>query len=205
MTRTTFPSNMNHMMIDIESMSLHPSNALILSIGMVRFDPWAKDFNDCIASPGRIIIPSIASQLLLGREVSRSTQEFWQKQKPEAADHWRFGQHGDNLSAMCNAIAEETEGCQTIWANGILFDLGNVVNFYHQVSGEAPPWHYRAPRDMRTFCEETPVTRGPMVDGESTPHPLERFPNLIDHEPISDCIKQIYRVWEHWPTNAHRE
>lgn len=197
----TSPSSQTHLMTDIESMSLHPNNALILSIGMVKFDPWVRDFSDCIASPGRILIPSITSQLLRGREVSKSTQEFWMKQKPEAAAHWRDNQPtGDNLAAMCAAIKDEASGCQTVWANGILFDLGNIVSFYQQVTGAAePPWYYRAPRDMRTFCEETPPTR---ENFDGSPSPLEAFPNLIDHEPISDCIKQIYRVWEHWPINA---
>lgn len=195
---TSFPSKKNHLMLDIETMSLHPSNALILSIGMVRFDPWVSNFRDCIESPGRRLVPSITSQLLLGREVSKSTQEFWQKQEEKASAHWRNNQPvGDNLGAMCAAIKDEAAECQTVWANGIIFDLGNVIDFYHQVTGAAePPWHYRAPRDMRTFCEETPPTKGTEV-GDAIDL-IEEF-KIIPHEPISDCIVQIHRVWEHWP------
>lgn len=192
----TFLSNPEHVMLDIESMSLHQTNALILSIGMKRFDPFVHNFNDCLGESS-LLIPSIPEQLLIGREVSTDTQKFWKAQKPEAAAHWRdYNGAPDTLIATCNRLANFVRDARCVWANGILFDLGNIEGLFRQVMNTGAPWHYRAPRDMRTFCEETPITRGNEHDG--SPSPLEQF-DLTPHEPVSDCITQIYRVWEHWP------
>jgi 3' exoribonuclease, RNase T-like len=178
-------------MVDIESMSLHPHNALILSIGMVEFNPRAPQLQ-----LGRrcLILPSIAQQAALCRHVDPKTQSWWAAQAPEAKEHW-LNPPGLRrpLIGACNDVWIFLQSAKRVWANGVQFDLSNIVGLFGQLDLDTP-WHYRAPRDMRTFCEETPQTRG--TDIGAALDFIEQH-KLIDHEPVSDCIKQAYRVWGH--------
>lgn len=186
-------------MIDIESMSLHPHNALILSIGMIEFDATSPD--GLRLGARSLILPSIEEQLRLGREVSASTQKFWAEQPPAASEHWAkyAGERPDVRNASVD-IRQFLANAKRVWANHIMFDLANIVGLCAQV-GHTPPWHYRAPYDMPSFCNEHPLTNGNWHKGDfhldDDPRCLPT--NLIDHHPVDDSIRQAYRVWEHWP------
>lgn len=184
----------DHVMIDIETMSLHPHNAMILSIGLVEFNPCRP--SGLILGERKLIRPCLAEQLALGRHVDPKTQKFWMDQKAEAREHWLSPGLRMSLADTLKAVRFFTRNARRIWANGTQFDLSNIVGLAEQMHETEPMWYYRAPRDMRTFCEETAQTRntgeiGPVLDF------LEEY-KIIDHEPISDCIKQAYHVWGHW-------
>jgi hypothetical protein len=63
----TFEKRPEDVMIDIETMSLHPHKALILSIGMIEFSP-STEKAPYIGERSRLVL-DIASQLLIGRHV----------------------------------------------------------------------------------------------------------------------------------------
>ena len=181
-------ASFDHVMIDIETMSLHPNNALILSIGMVEFDP--TPIEGLVIGVPSLILPNLEQQLLLGREVSTGTQKFWHDQKPEASAHWADEHHRLHLSDVLYDVRTFCRNAKRIWANGTQFDLSNLVGLNTQVSGE-PLWYYQSPRDMRTFCRETPATRlVPIGDALDIPG--------VPHEPVYDCISQAWQVWAHW-------
>ena len=179
-------------MIDIETMSLHPNNALILSIGMIEFDPSPID--GLFIGSRSLILPNIEQQLLLGREVSAGTQKFWKDQKREASAHWTdLEKERLNLASVCNLVRLFCQGATRVWANGTQFDLSNLVELNRQLGGDGQDalWHYQAPRDMRTFVKETPATRlVPIGDALDIPG--------VPHEPVYDCISQAWQVWAHW-------
>jgi len=186
--------NYDHLMIDIETLALHTRNSVILSVGMVEFNPWEKSPSDVIGGKCSLVL-NVLDQVMLGRVITKGTVDFWLKQSEDAQKHWREGQPGCTLSHAVETISTMCKGKTGVWANGILFDLGNIEGLVEQVKpGSYAPWHYQAARDMRTFCRETPER----VLGED-PGILELYPNIVDHEPISDCIKQIDGVWRHWP------
>lgn len=199
---TTSPSKMTDVMIDIESMSLHPHNALILSVGLCEFDPWSAGIGPTIGDTV-LLVPKIAEQLYLGREVSASTQAWWKEQPPEASDHWLRADEHWSLTSVIGDIKKFCEGRQRIWANGIQFDLSNIVELKAQIEARdktvspGPLWHYQAPRDMRTFCKETPVTK--VLDADHW-EAFKANNDLVAHHPVSDCLSQSWSVWEHWPT-----
>jgi hypothetical protein len=172
-------------MLDIETMALHPSNALILSIGLVEFDPTGDKLE---LGERTLLRPDISAQLLLGRVVEPGTQKFWGDQPKDAQDNWRVGKQ-QTLAETVARIASFTESTKRLWANGIVFDIGNVVSLIRQ-AGQKEPWHYRAPRDMRTLCEELPMRRYADLASNST---------ATAHTAIGDCIVQAHRVWAHWP------
>ncbi len=174
-------------MVDIETMSLSPSNALILSIGMLEFNPRA-DSTKCLFGEKRIFLPNLNEQMLLGREVEASTQKFWAGQSAAASDHWKSAQT-KGCAIVCDSMALFLAGKKRVWANGIVFDLGNLDSFYRQVTGKGAPWAYNAARDMRTICNEVPNNGRALPYGTLT--------DMIPHHPVSDCILQAWRVWEH--------
>ncbi len=186
------PPIFDQVMVDIETMSLHPHNALILSVGMVEFDP--SEITQPVFGARSLILPNLEQQLLLGREVSTGTQKFWKAQKPEASAHWMDTDAGRmNLAGVCNMVRMFCQGKSRIWANGTQFDLSNLVELNRQLGDNSVGdlWHYQAPRDMRTFCRETPATRiVPIGDALDIPG--------VPHEPVYDCISQAWQVWSHW-------
>jgi hypothetical protein len=176
-------------MLDIETMSTDTSNALILSIGILHFDPKPDD--GPVFGARWLLRPDIRPQLRFGRSVEKSTQKFWGDQPQEAADDWMLGPI-DSLLAVSDEIAEATKDCKRLWAHGVVFDLGNVASLLGQ-AGFTVPWHYRAPRCARQLV---------------TDHAKIRLVAPLDvlgrpHEALYDCHCQAISVWQHWPTAEH--
>lgn len=179
-------------MVDIETMSLHPHNALILSIGLVEFNPRGAELK---IGERMLITPDVYEQLSLCRHVDRDTQKFWKGQPGEASKHWLRAAKRWSVRETAQAVQLFLSNATRVWANGIQFDLSNIAALCDQAD-IATPWHYRAPRDMRTFCEETPVIK----HGEfGTIEDFIEANCIVPHEPVSDCVLQAYKVWSHWP------
>ena len=184
-----------HWMVDIETMSTHPTNALILSIGMVQFDP--TDRQQLHLGERRLLVFDPAEQLLLKREVDPKTQEFWAAQPDAASSHWRWPDvqlRTEQVWGVMHDAIENGDRYDLVWAYGTVFDLGNLSALFRQC-GLKEPWHYRAPRDARTFCDLTVATR--IMELEKH---LPAGTKIIPHDPISDCIVQAHAVWERWPS-----
>lgn len=182
------PVRFNNVMIDIETMSLHKHKALILSVGMIEFDPSPPKAPRFGVTA--LIIPTLAHQIFLGRRVDAATQKFWRDQSPSASKHWREAESHCELDDVCRLVRTFCEGRDKIWANGTQFDLCNLEGLADDLGSTSPLWHYQAPRDMRTFCRETPQTRT-MPLGEAFDIPG------VPHEPVYDCISQSWQVWGH--------
>jgi hypothetical protein len=183
-------SDYDHVMIDIETMSTHPNNALILSIGLVEFDP-TPDKAPRIGNR-TLLRPEIIPQLLLGRHVDPKTQKWWMDQSHPAIDDWALGERQDFLTVH-SVVSSYTRDKKGIWANGDLFDLGNLASLILQLRCDLP-WHYRAPRCMRGFMEGREQTRMPSMDDT----PLDTVAH-VPHAALDDCLRQIQTVWAHWP------
>jgi hypothetical protein len=188
MEATSAERTFDDVMIDIETLSLHKHKALVLSVGLVEFDPKPLDrptFGKQLA-----IYPNFYDQILLPRRVDLGTQEFWKKQSKEAIDNWLHPPGYVSLPVVCTLVREFCKGKSRVWANGNQFDLANLEGLADDI-GEAALWHYQAPRDMRTFCRETSVERlVPIGDAMDIPG--------VAHEPIYDCTVQAWQVWSHY-------
>jgi hypothetical protein len=189
---TTSPSETpyEHVMLDIETMSLHPHKALILSIGMIEFDP--APLKQLFVGKRSLLVLDIPAQLALGRRVDVSTQEFWAKQPYEASRHWVDADEHHSPHEAIGLVQKFCEGRTRVWANGTQFDLSNIIGLAEDIGiSKDNMWHYQAPRDMRTFCRETPAMRlVPIGDALDIPG--------VAHEPVYDCIVQAWQVWAHW-------
>lgn len=134
------------LMLDIETLGLTPGS-LIPTIGWCVFT-W-----EGIVDRGTF---SIDIEKMPGK-LDVSTVKFWLQQDPEAIAKTFF--RDDTPLPWPIALAElaklvklpETQADQGVWGNGVLFDLGHLEFWYAQAQAKVP-WHYRSPRDMRTYC-----------------------------------------------------
>lgn len=183
-------------MLDIETLSLHPSNALILSIGLTEFN--AADPAGPVIRDHRLLLPSIMEQIINCRHIDPKTQRWWSQQPIEAREHWADVSETQKapIRNVSYVIHDFCRG-KRVWANGAAFDLSNVHTLVWS-KGIEDPWHYQAARDMRTFCRQNPQSRRNLTLEEERKLLPENF-DMISHHPLADNAMQIARVWEHWP------
>lgn len=183
---------MQNLMVDIETMGTHSSEALILSAAFVPFRLLTKgpEMLDPL-----LMALEIAPQLLI-RRVERGTQEWWMKQSLEAQRHWVFPEKRytpvDFWVTLYSYIEGKLDPKFEIWANGVSFDIGNLENLFHSIGCEIP-WYYNSMRDYRTLTRVLPQARS-----WDQAYPVQQ---TCSHDPVYDCIKQIFRLWEVWPAD----
>lgn len=186
-----------HIMLDLETWGKKPG-CDIRSIGAVVFDPVAgyvavpcsdesndaKSFYIATENPGVDEIAGGKYRLYHDPE----TVQWWNDQSEEARAAFtnpvdlrdaceQFGiwfaglPHGGDIKSV------------RIWTNGPQFDISILTAVYDAV-GLSVPWHYRAPRDMRTITDAAGMTR-------------EEFSNYGDaHNALHDAIAQAMTVCE---------
>ena len=193
-------------MVDVETMSTHNLNALILSVGAVRFalSPGdqgtgpaqslryvsslgvAPHVDDVLPTwwDGRLWVLDVGEQLLLGRRVDPDTQKWWAEQSDEARRHWRYPEDAPvSVAQFCTEFYAYVQGCEELWANGVVFDVGNLASLWPG----GPPWKYNCVRDART------VYRCPAANQRTE---LPRPEGEVRHDPVADCVEQVRRLWE---------
>lgn len=168
------------LMVDIETMSTHNTNALVLSVATVRFPRRPPRGVIITALSSELWVLDPTEQLAAGRHVDPNTQKFWKEQTEKARDHW-VNADTCSIERFKTEFELALAGGEYIWANGILFDLGNIASFW-----DTPPWKYNAPRDLRTIRRCV----GERDDAQSL------VIELTPHDPISDCLQQIHDLWQ---------
>jgi hypothetical protein len=152
---------------------------------MVEFDPAAAP-GSVITGRRKMLVLDLAEQLLLGRRVDVGTQKFWSEQPREAANHWLEATEHHSAAGALDEVRIFAGGAK-VWAKGPQFDLTNLLGLAEDVGYAEPLWHYRAPRDVRTFIETTAKTRDAPEEVSGTLH-----------DPVADCVYQVQQVWSHW-------
>lgn len=177
--------NTPHVMLDIETMSTDPGRALVLSIGAVKFGltlegPVIGDSFCAVLDP--------REQFALGRVVDPRTVKWWQDQTKAVRNAWLLPDYV-RLSYALNDLAEFIGEAKTVWANGAVFDIGNVESLYRETDRPVP-WLYNAVRDLRTIVKVMPALR------QSRP---EDGAAMVCHDPVADCVNQIHWLYNHAP------
>lgn len=181
-------------MLDIETLATHTSMSPMLSFALVPFKMVGEriDFG-----PRHLVILELSDQIAEGRVIDPATQKWWGRQTKAAREHWANPDYrltsGTLIRANVNTIdlariwsMMGMTSTARVWANGIVFDVGNMENYI----GMNVPWGYNAARDMRTVYRHLPKKR-------ERPAPSEA--DVVGHDPISDCVQQIWSLWEVWP------
>lgn len=189
------PHRYANLMLDIESMSLHPGRALILSLGAVPFDLSAVA---PVIGPPLLLVFDVAEQLVEGRVVDRGTQAFWGRQPRAASAHFvdpLFEGEAQIVAARCslhdlhrrlsNFLADHCAPGFEVYSQGIAFDVANLAAAMLDDGHEAP-WRYDHVVDCRTLRRKLPKRR------DALPVTLP----AAAHDPVHDCIKQIHALWQ---------
>ena len=142
---------MNNIMLDLETMG-KGSNAAIVSIGAVFFNPLTGEFGEQFYK--RIWLESAAKY----GEIDASTVAWWLGQSDEARAEIN---HNDSvglseaLRAFSELVISEAQ-CSfadiRVWGNGCTFDNVIIANAYKQLKLQKP-WSYSGDMDVRTIVE----------------------------------------------------
>lgn len=189
-------------MVDLETAATC-RNAVVLSGAAVKFR-----IDDGVVTIGDrfLWVPDLRLQVAQGREVNPQTMRWWAAQETSAQLHWAapspntqftVPQMLGNLAEVCVESGVK-DGQRSIWAHGVCFDIGILEDLYTRNHIDVP-WKYNAVRDVRTLVRALPR--------HSTQHMTQdvmEIEHLIPHDPVSDCIIQIYNLAEVLPEGMRK-
>jgi len=155
-----------HVMVDLETAST-ASDAAILSIGAVAFDPDNLEFRRSF-----YLNVSLRSCLAENLRFDASTFYWWARQDSSAGEAIQ----GDQLP-LRNVLADFGEFLSGLgspqqtrmWSNGATFDIPILENAYHALGG-SEPWSFWAVRCYRTISNLVPKDFHPWDDTDGTKH-----------------------------------
>lgn len=190
-----------HIMIDIESLSNHPWNGVILEIGACKFslDPLHPD-PEILAEVGehrkdyyfRVKI-NLADSLAKGLEIEADTLKWWlDKDRRDA--FMEYLEDGRTTWTYIFALKElrwwlvnassMDKNNLFVWSHGMNYDLAIIGNHFRR-SGLPLPWKWKNERDTRTFFQVYKDRFGSMPQWVENPHL---------HNALSDACAQAIIV-----------
>lgn len=141
---------LNDVMIDLETLATS-SDAAILTIGAVKFDPFGSELENPDMQRFYVKV-DLDSCDRLGLVTSNDTIEWWSKQSKEAQEE-AFSMEGriDIVDAV-NQLYKFCWGAKRVWSHGAGFDVVILETIYRKIQ-KAYPWQYWAVRDTRTLFD----------------------------------------------------
>lgn len=134
-------------MIDLETLATS-SDAAILTIGAVKFDPFGKDITDPEMESFYVKV-DLDSCHDIGLVTNDDTIAWWGQQSKEAQEE-AFGTEGRiHIKEALDQLYKFCRGCQRVWSNGAAFDVPILETAFKRVQ-KAIPWEYWKVRDCRT-------------------------------------------------------
>ena len=163
-------------MIDLEALSTLP-NALILSVGAVKFNPFNNDEDAC--PNGTVKLPTYYARIDIESQgdefdISEPTMEWWAKQEEHIKEEAFNSKDRVPLAEALTGLYKFCSGVDHYWANGSTFDYP-ILEHAHRVSGKGFRWMFWQVKDSRTMMK--------MTNAEA--------PNKWKHHALYDCFNQI--------------
>lgn len=138
--------SMKDVMVDIETLGTLPGSA-ILSIGAVAFDAETGQMG-----PEMLTKISAVFAVGAGLTIDPKTMIWWMQQSEEARAE-AFSGEQDLISGLSEfALFLDVAQPSRVWAKPPSFDLV-LLEAAYQAVGRSVPWHYRAPRCVRTIMD----------------------------------------------------
>jgi hypothetical protein len=132
-----------HVMLDLETWSTG-SDAAIISIGAVKFDPHGTDMIDRFHVG---ICPALADR----RQIDPQTILWWMDpERRDALDQWLAMRKVTLFDALYGFVQWFGNKSLPVWGNGADFDNVILANAYRACSIE-PPWKFSHNRCYRTL------------------------------------------------------
>lgn len=141
-----------HSTIDLETLGTCP-NAVILTLGAVRFNPKTEELYDEL-----YLRFDVDSQLDLGRKVDEKTMEWWGKQDKDVMWEALDPEGRLDLNYCLDQLNKFLVGSSKIWVHGCGFDSVLLESLYRMLQRPIP-WQYWQIQDSRTLfnlMEEDP-------------------------------------------------
>jgi hypothetical protein len=138
------------LMIDLETLSTS-TDASILTIGAVRFDPFGDDVNNPTCNKFYVKI-DLDSCDRLGLDTSEDTINWWAQQSKEAQEE-AFDPEGriDIVDAM-SQLYKFAWGAKRVWSHGAAFDIVICETIFNKIQ-KAVPWQFWQVRCTRTLFD----------------------------------------------------
>ncbi len=137
-------------MIDLETLATTP-DAVVLTIGAVRFDPFGDDLSDpkCTKLYLRVDVDSCDA---LGLVTNDATIDWWAQQSPEAQEEAFSEKDRIPIADAMNQLYKFCWGASQVWSHGSSFDIVICEHIYRKL-GRAAPWSFWEVRDTRTLFD----------------------------------------------------
>lgn len=153
---------MKHVSVDLETLGT-VADAVILSIGAVRFDPDSGQIDDA----GFYRSISIESNLDYKRRIQEDTLIWWMKQSSTAQNV--FHEPKETLeTALCDFSDWLGDDSAFVWSNGADFDLPMLAHAFTQCTVTIP-WKFWNSRCLRTL-KNLPAAKNASVPRMGTHH-----------------------------------
>ena len=134
-------------MIDLETLATS-TDAAILTIGAVKFDPLGNDKLEPTMDSFYVKV-DLDSCHELGLVTNDDTIAWWANQSKEAQDE-AFGDNGRiPIADAFNQLYKFCWGAKRVWSNGSCFDIIICEHVFRKIN-KAIPWKFWEVRDVRT-------------------------------------------------------
>jgi hypothetical protein len=137
-------------MIDLETLAT-TTDASILSIGAVRFDPFGQEIKEPEMASFYVRV-DLDSCDQLGLVTSDETIAWWSNQSKEAQEE-AFNPNGRiHVADAFQQLYKFCWGAKRVWSNGSVFDIMICDHVFRKI-GKAVPWQFWQIRDVRTIFD----------------------------------------------------
>lgn len=167
-------------MLDLETLG-NTSNAALISIGAVKFDPSTKQITDRFYSR---VDPQ--SCINAGLTINGSTVLWWFQQHESARGEFKGALPSLKIALDGFTHWMKKTSNNRVWGNGATFDNVILTNAYTALKMERP-WSYRDDRCYRTIKALFPNV------------PLPSGLNLTGHRADHDAEFQAIHLMQIWP------
>lgn len=176
---------MTDCMVDLETMD-SKSNAAIIAIGAVKFDPKLRQITDRFYT--RVDLQSCMD---VGLTVSGDTIMWWLQQSEAARAEFKGTLPSlkialNGFTAWLSKAPSYPGTSHRVWGNGATFDNVILGNAYNAMKMERP-WSFKGDRCYRTIKALYPDV------------PLPVAPHLVAHRADHDAEYQAIHLMEIWP------
>lgn len=134
-------------MIDLETLATS-TDAVILTIGAVKFDPFGSDIKEP-AMDSFYVKVDIDSCDELGLVSNDDTIAWWAQQSKEAQAEAFEGDDRVHIREAFDRLYKFCWGAKRVWSNGAAFDVPICEHVYRKLN-KAIPWSFWSVRDVRT-------------------------------------------------------
>jgi DNA polymerase III epsilon subunit-like protein len=141
---------LSDIMIDLETLATSP-NAAVLTIGVVKFDPFNSDIDNPTCEKLYIKV-DLDSCDELKLEVNDDTIAWWGQQSKEAQDEAFSPEGRVHIREAFNQLYKFCWGAKRVWSHGASFDTVICENIFRKLN-KACPWKFWEVRCTRTLFD----------------------------------------------------